>query len=264
MIARVTTAHRVREVSASNASASVASRVRAAVRASFRVGAISACVATGTACGAIAGAIMGYVTARGVMRGAVRGAVAGASTLLEAVDQSDAREGVGGDGVVASPMTRADTEDTNVSDAAHYAVFTDENGTPRVLHVSFTHAANFIQVLRALERRESGHATSSSASASEVRAASETTIQSLPRRVVTAEDCRTSECAVCLESHAIGQTIKTLPCAHEFHTQCVDRWLRRRDACPVCRSRATTIQTTQTKSDNGRWKSDAADCPITL
>jgi hypothetical protein len=80
---------------------------------------------------------------------------------------------------------------------------------------------------------------------SEIRAAGEQDIHSLPSvQIVQAdtddpdklpEDCR--RCAICLDTFAPGSFRKTLPCWHGFHTQCVDKWLRTVGACPICKHR---------------------------
>ncbi|KAG8388650.1 hypothetical protein BUALT_Bualt02G0147400 [Buddleja alternifolia] len=48
-----------------------------------------------------------------------------------------------------------------------------------------------------------------------------------------------TECAVCLLSLNGGDSDKwTLPCLHEFHRVCIERWLAMPDivkTCPVCR-----------------------------
>lgn len=41
-------------------------------------------------------------------------------------------------------------------------------------------------------------------------------------------------CSVCMESYELGQTRKTLPCGHVFHSNCIDTWLRESSTkCPL-------------------------------
>merc|ERR1712192_12214 len=34
-----------------------------------------------------------------------------------------------------------------------------------------------------------------------------------------------SECPVCFSSYNVGDELRTLPCMHAFHCECIDRWL---------------------------------------
>jgi hypothetical protein len=46
------------------------------------------------------------------------------------------------------------------------------------------------------------------------------------------------QCSVCLGAMAVQQANRTLPCGHEFHSRCVDRWKRScptDPTCPMCR-----------------------------
>ena len=42
-------------------------------------------------------------------------------------------------------------------------------------------------------------------------------------------------CSVCLEEYAEGDRMRTLPCGHQFHSRCIDRWLQNNRACPICK-----------------------------
>ncbi|EOB14492.1 zinc finger domain containing protein [Nosema bombycis CQ1] len=44
------------------------------------------------------------------------------------------------------------------------------------------------------------------------------------------------ECPICLSKFKFNQLVRPLPCKHEFHTKCVDKWLlNTSNSCPVCR-----------------------------
>ncbi|XP_024976975.1 E3 ubiquitin-protein ligase SIS3-like [Cynara cardunculus var. scolymus] len=67
------------------------------------------------------------------------------------------------------------------------------------------------------------------------RAAVETVIQRLPIFVLKAVPPDCSDCPICLEEFHVGQGVRGLPCAHNFHVACIDKWLRLNVKCPRCR-----------------------------
>ncbi|XP_057465341.1 LOW QUALITY PROTEIN: probable E3 ubiquitin-protein ligase RHY1A [Actinidia eriantha] len=44
------------------------------------------------------------------------------------------------------------------------------------------------------------------------------------------------ECSICLEGFLEGDELMCLPCAHRFHSSCLDPWIRTCGDCPYCRS----------------------------
>eukprot|EP00435_Cladocopium_sp_Y103_P027866 s3478_g6.t3 len=45
------------------------------------------------------------------------------------------------------------------------------------------------------------------------------------------------KCMVCMEEFADGETLRSLPCLHRYHQNCIDQWLVRCAACPICKQR---------------------------
>ncbi|XP_010727203.1 E3 ubiquitin-protein ligase RNF6 isoform X2 [Meleagris gallopavo] len=42
-------------------------------------------------------------------------------------------------------------------------------------------------------------------------------------------------CSVCINEYVAGNKLRQLPCMHEFHIHCIDRWLSENSTCPICR-----------------------------
>ncbi|XAR50163.1 hypothetical protein NMG60_11004417 [Bertholletia excelsa] len=58
------------------------------------------------------------------------------------------------------------------------------------------------------------------------------------------------ECAVCLENFKVGDKCRLLPhCSHSFHAHCIDSWLSKAAACPICRTAASSRPETDGSSE---------------
>jgi len=49
-------------------------------------------------------------------------------------------------------------------------------------------------------------------------------------------------CSICLEQVKDGELVRSLPCVHQFHSMCIDQWLKQQATCPVCKFRLGTSQ----------------------
>ncbi|XP_071671001.1 RING finger protein 44, partial [Patagioenas fasciata] len=49
-------------------------------------------------------------------------------------------------------------------------------------------------------------------------------------------------CVVCFSDFEARQLLRVLPCNHEFHAKCVDKWLKANRTCPICRADASEVQ----------------------
>lgn len=58
-------------------------------------------------------------------------------------------------------------------------------------------------------------------------------------------------CTICLEQ-ITAENLKTLPCSHQFHTQCINEWLENHETCPLCMSFVfnNSIGSTSNRSTN--------------
>mmetsp|Transcript_44683 Transcript_44683/g.104896 ORF Transcript_44683/g.104896 Transcript_44683/m.104896 type:complete len:267 (+) Transcript_44683:190-990(+) len=98
--------------------------------------------------------------------------------------------------------------------------------TPLEMRLSLTNRdfnANDYEALLALDETARVH-----------RGAEQVQINRLPAYTVKA-DSKAGNCSICLEVLAEGHNARILPCLHQFHTECIDRWLTDNATCPVCK-----------------------------
>lgn len=53
-------------------------------------------------------------------------------------------------------------------------------------------------------------------------------------KVVISLPAAMETCVICLEDVVVGSRVRSLPCSHVYHAQCIRVWLRRKNACPCC------------------------------
>ncbi|KAL4368828.1 hypothetical protein GQ457_05G007230 [Hibiscus cannabinus] len=49
------------------------------------------------------------------------------------------------------------------------------------------------------------------------------------------------KCCICQEDYANGEELGKLDCGHDFHFNCIKRWLRRKNLCPICKKIALAV-----------------------
>lgn len=71
-------------------------------------------------------------------------------------------------------------------------------------------------------------------------AASSSQIDQLPTSVFLSASAPADEeqlsCRICLSDYEDHDILRTLPCFHRFHRDCIDKWLVRDKKCPICKT----------------------------
>ena len=44
-----------------------------------------------------------------------------------------------------------------------------------------------------------------------------------------------NKCAICLSDFEVGEKKSTLPCMHSFHYNCIEKWIKDKKSCPICK-----------------------------
>nr|KYP33712.1 RING-H2 finger protein ATL2G [Cajanus cajan] len=61
-----------------------------------------------------------------------------------------------------------------------------------------------------------------------------------------------AQCYICLVEYEDGDNMRVLPCHHEFHRTCIDKWLKEiHRVCPLCRGDICISDSTPTQNSSG-------------
>lgn len=66
------------------------------------------------------------------------------------------------------------------------------------------------------------------------------------------------QCSVCMEDFQLGDVVRSLPCHHLFHTDCINPWLHLHNTCPICRKTLGT-PADEVEETNEHEATDATD-----
>ncbi|QCD87310.1 E3 ubiquitin-protein ligase [Vigna unguiculata] len=59
--------------------------------------------------------------------------------------------------------------------------------------------------------------------------------------VASTEEREPDICVICQDEYKNKEEIGILQCGHEYHGDCIKRWLHEKNVCPICKSKALTI-----------------------
>eukprot|EP00041_Stephanoeca_diplocostata_P024755 m.636300 g.636300 ORF g.636300 m.636300 type:complete len:537 (-) comp22590_c0_seq1:110-1720(-) len=66
-------------------------------------------------------------------------------------------------------------------------------------------------------------------------------------------------CVICIETYEEGDVVRELPCAHEFHVECIDPWLAEHHTCPLCKLDILESSTSPPSSPTWRNRRHSTD-----
>ncbi|XP_056595905.1 uncharacterized protein si:ch211-59o9.10 [Triplophysa dalaica] len=49
-----------------------------------------------------------------------------------------------------------------------------------------------------------------------------------------------TDCQICFSEYKKNERLRMLPCLHDYHVKCIDRWLKENATCPICRADVST------------------------
>ncbi|XP_051547905.1 E3 ubiquitin-protein ligase RLIM-like isoform X1 [Myxocyprinus asiaticus] len=62
-------------------------------------------------------------------------------------------------------------------------------------------------------------------------------IERLPTKVYDpSHSAGKTDCQICFSEYKAGERLRMLPCLHDYHVKCIDRWLKENATCPICRA----------------------------
>ncbi|PNT58825.1 hypothetical protein POPTR_001G373700v4 [Populus trichocarpa] len=59
---------------------------------------------------------------------------------------------------------------------------------------------------------------------------------------VSCMDQEADSCIICQDDYKSKEKIASLDCGHEYHADCLKKWLRLKNVCPICKSEALTME----------------------
>lgn len=57
-----------------------------------------------------------------------------------------------------------------------------------------------------------------------------------PTKIKKDDNIVLENCLICMENYKMNEYKRVLPrCKHYFHKKCIDKWLKKKSSCPICR-----------------------------
>eukprot|EP00250_Pteridium_aquilinum_P007172 c16951_g1_i1 orf=204-1784(+) len=112
-------------------------------------------------------------------------------------------------------------------------------------------AEALFQVLDEIHRQSVALSQSAGLSLGSLRAP-DAVVESMPLRIfqkintVENKEDAAVQCHICLVEYEGGDHLRVLPCSHEYHMTCIDKWLREvHRVCPLCRGDVCELKATE-------------------